>query len=367
MAISFRKTLNRLITTASVWPLFLIGFFTVMLITCHTLALQGWSVKALHPERVRYTSSAHLSGQMLGQILGFYLLVPITSKKFCRDALGLNIDKPLLTIEQSILIFGIYLLILATIWVIMVREKDYYDENPKEKLELKKSLKAFLGFWHNRNLRYYMIILLTQTIGFESVEAVFNYVLVKKGYPKELLTIIQGYLSPIFIIGSNICSRLTKHDKVFSVYLLGQAIRVPKYFFMLWFAENYEDFHDTSFAFWAVNAIYVVRYTESTIRRTALFAFDYHIADKVVTSTFLSITHSFYNAGVVLPEGLFPILLDHMTLMSQAMLGTLYNCIFFYFSISVTLEFQQKHPKEFSISEYIMESSEKFLEMVDPE
>ena len=26
----------------------------------------------------------------------------------------------------------------------MVREKDYYDENPKEKLELKKSLKAVI-------------------------------------------------------------------------------------------------------------------------------------------------------------------------------------------------------------------------------
>lgn len=56
----------------------------------------------------------------------------------------LRVKKPLLTIEQSILIFGIYLLILATIWVIMVREKDYYDENPKEKLELKKSLKAVI-------------------------------------------------------------------------------------------------------------------------------------------------------------------------------------------------------------------------------
>lgn len=63
-------------------------------------------------------------------------------------------------------------------------------------------------------------------------------------------------------------------------------------------------------ATYIVNIIFILKNIESPIRRTSLFSFDYKIADKDYTSTFLSVLHSFYNGGVVLPEGIYPITLD---------------------------------------------------------
>jgi hypothetical protein len=115
---------------------------------------------------------------------------------------------------------------------------------------------------------------------------------------------------------------------------------------MFWFAYNYTDFVGASSVFWILNGIFFFKHIESSLRRTALFSFDYRIADKVVSSTFLSITQSFYNFGAVLPEGLFPMTLDSWDFMSQGIFGCVYCVVFFAIVGRTLIGFQQKDVSE---------------------
>jgi hypothetical protein len=54
--------------------------------------------------------------------------------------------KPIISIEKAIMIFGIYLLLLASIWLIFIREKDIEPEKPQEKQSLRKTLRAVAYF-----------------------------------------------------------------------------------------------------------------------------------------------------------------------------------------------------------------------------
>ena len=115
---------------------------------------------------------------------------------------------------------------------------------------------------------------------------------------------------------------------------------------MIWFAYAYMDYHETDFSYWMVNIVFIIKGVESPIRRTSLFSFDYKIADKDYTSTFLAVLHSFYNGGVVLPEGIYPITLDNFGFWPQIIFGCIYNVVFFTLVYNTLMELQKKPTSE---------------------
>lgn len=348
-----------------IWNLFWIGMFQILCTAVYDVALQGWIIKVFPPDYFAKVSSTQLIGVTIGQIFGFYGLIPLSSTTFVSHATKGHLQKHIFRLKDVLLWFGTLVTLVSLIWFVFIREETTADEL-RLKGDVQKTFLTFKGFIKNKNLRTYIWILFGQSIGFGTIEAVFRYVLVKQGYSKEEFTVVSGYLAPLTIVGTAIATKFTSSHKELTVYLFGKLIRLFKFFFMVWFVYAYTSLQNSTITFVGLNLVFILKNIESSIRRTAIIAFDYRIAEKPISGTYLALLVSMVNLVLVFIDGLYPILLDYIDLGVLVFAGSIYNVVFLYAVWGILMDFQNKASEEFSVLSYIetpKAKSSKTMEM----
>jgi len=115
---------------------------------------------------------------------------------------------------------------------------------------------------------------------------------------------------------------------------------------MVWFVYAYNSLQDSTIAFVGLNLAFILKNIESSIRRTAIIAFDYRIAEKPISATYLALLVSMVNLVIVFTDGIYPILLDYVNLGIMVFAGSIYNILFLYFAWGILMDFQSKGSEE---------------------
>ena len=119
-----------------------------------------------------------------------------------------------------------------------------------------------------------------------------------------------------------------------------------KFFFMVWFVYAYTSLQNSTITFVGLNLVFILKNIESSIRRTAIIAFDYRIAEKPISGTYLALLVSMVNLVLVFIDGLYPILLDYIDLGVLVFAGSIYNVVFLYAVWGILMDFQNKASEE---------------------
>lgn len=115
---------------------------------------------------------------------------------------------------------------------------------------------------------------------------------------------------------------------------------------MVWFVYAYDNMQSRTIVFLGVNFALALKNIESSIRRTAIITFDYRIAERAISGTYLAILVSIVNLMIVLSDGLYPIVLDYVDLSIMVSAGTVYNIAFLTLTWKILMDFQSKDSEE---------------------
>ena len=81
-------------------------------------------------------------------------------------------------------------------------------------------LKNFKGFYVNKNIKFLMGLLITWRFGFAMMLAPAPYILLQKGFPKELLSSLSIIMIPLDLLISYLIGRFVKPGKEFKVFFI---------------------------------------------------------------------------------------------------------------------------------------------------
>ncbi len=111
---------------------------------------------------------------------------------------------------------------------------------------------------------------------------------------------------------------------------------------MVYFIYAYHADVNPTFAFVGLNITFVLKNIESSVRRTAIIAFDYRIAEKPISATYLALLVSIVNLTIVVSDAIYPMLLDYVDLSILVSFGSVYNVVFLITVWGILTAYQKK-------------------------
>lgn len=173
------------------------SFFTFVTL-CATLdvAVDGWALTILPPNKIHFASTCQSVGVNIGLFISFTIFLALSSEKFCQQFLQMEGRETGLFTLGSFMKFWSFVYVLATIGLAIKRET--LPESLRLRLKSSSAsttqtiLKAYRTLWEIVKLpsmRSFALILLSFKFGFSAYDAVAPLKLLEKGFPKEFLAL----------------------------------------------------------------------------------------------------------------------------------------------------------------------------------
>lgn len=289
--------IDNLIIDKNVYFLTLIGFLMVSSAAIQDIAVDGWNLTLLRNKNLGWGVVSQSVGQSIGILFGGNVLIQLSSKNFCNDYLYSEpSETPLLTINTFFRIFGL-LIIFINIYVHLKCK----ERNPvirKKRPRLLDLIKELKGFYYNKNLRFYVIFLLTWKIGFASIVNTAELNLIKQGFPKETIITISTFLIPLNFIFSFLIGKYVRIGQEMTFFLCFWLISFFNNIFFYILVIFYSHIPKALFTFLFAIACLVGEGISNAISVTQ-GGFTSRISDEDVGGTYLTFLNSMSNFGTL--------------------------------------------------------------------
>jgi len=323
------------------------GLYFMTLTAICGACLNGWAVTLLSPPKVSYGSLCQSIGQTIGGFLGYNLLIPLTSLDFANTVSSEEQETSFVTLSGYCLTWGLYIFTLGFIIHFFKKEKQALDSETSPKLSA--ILQDIKGFCFNHNLRFYLTVLLTWNIGFSPIGSITNIMLIKRGFPKEVLTSMQTFVVPFHLIIVCITSKIANKKQEMKLFRLGIIIKFFDNIFIFLILQYFDaDTNLTS----TVVLLYISNLV-TTFQASIIFigkvSFHLRISDPAIGSTFMTVLASFSNFGTMWFDPIVPILMDHVGLTVLCTFGWIYSIAFLLSTWKRLYGLQEKDKREFAL------------------
>lgn len=166
------------------------GYFLLLVTLCATLdvAVDGWALTLLPPDKIHYASTCQSVGVNIGLFISFTIFLAGSSPLFCKQFLGLK-GNGLFTLG-SFMKFWALIYFLSTIVLFFKKERNVIRTQATDPIKaIVKGYKTLWGIVTLPTVRSFALILLSFKFGFSAYDAVAPLKLLEKGFPKEYLAL----------------------------------------------------------------------------------------------------------------------------------------------------------------------------------
>jgi len=339
--------IDQMVESHEIGTLTIIGFAMIGLMALQDIAVDGWALTLLQPENVSYGSTCQSIGQSFGVMLSFNLLVPLNSLSFCNNYLYSSLQTvPLLSLHTFCILSGVIVMVGNLLIQFFKKEKNPTTAEFSSMWDVWKSL---LGFWHNKNLRFMVIVLLTWKIGISPIDAVAGIKLIQGGFSIETLTNISTLLIPLQFANSIIVGRRSREKKEMTIWvncLWWKLLQTMS----LWLLIN---FCDPKGNWWLITILILITSTADVVVSNGMFvtmaAFNNRICDPAIGGTFMTTMAALTNFGRSWTDSFALYLENYFPLTIVAICGWIYTICYLQGLGKRIVGMETKDTKEFAI------------------
>ncbi|XP_025411412.1 acetyl-coenzyme A transporter 1-like isoform X2 [Sipha flava] len=190
--------------------MFLISNF---LVATQDIIVDGWAIAMLERQNICYSAICNNAGQAFGMILGYNLLILLTSETFRNKWWRISsLPGGIVTLQGYFYFWGLMFMIVTTLIAIFKSEKKNIAE-PEVDLGIFKTYKLLFSIMKLPNIKMLAIILFTVKICFCSIDATYKLKLIDGGIAKEDIATIESIFTPIRLCFPFIINKFTSQDK----------------------------------------------------------------------------------------------------------------------------------------------------------
>jgi hypothetical protein len=205
------------------------------------------------------------------------------------------------------LIIGLFIP-LSTLWVKMVVRENEPRSEFSSPLELVKILPNFV---RNKNLRLYLIYLVTNSIGFVFWKNAMPMLLLDMGFKKTYISELSTIMTVLGFAFMFVLFRINISDNIFRYIRLSYGVSILLYFIQFAIVSNFDmtrNANTTYYSLLAFQPIELLGYLEFSAKAT----FNNLICDYSLASTFLAIIASLNNFAGLFFKPLFSYLMSKL-------------------------------------------------------
>jgi len=185
--------------------LVLSGMGLLFLCGLQDVANDAWVLTLISPENLIYGSLAQYVGRILGTLFGFYFLIPLNSVDFCNEYIfEIPRSTPLVKLQYFMILVAACELALAFYIHLLKREQNPVKQEYKTLLDI---VKLFKGMYSNKNIRLYVLFLLTLPVTLIVVKESATVTLIREGMRKDHLSNMGLICLPLAFITCLIATR----------------------------------------------------------------------------------------------------------------------------------------------------------------
>lgn len=280
--------------------------FTLFILLCATqdIAVDGWALTLLDPDRVHFSSTCQTIGLHSGFFASFTVFLALNSAEFCSKYLGMattGAGVGLITISSFLRFWG-SVSILGTLAVAFMKRESMALQQfvPKDIVGAYSTIYRIMSL---PNVRKLAIVLLICRIGFIALDSIVALKLIERGFPTEKLALTALIDFPCQIIIGFGAARLAQGSQplwgwqraIFFKTLMAVAA-MP---ILAAFPSNGEV---TNGYFTLVTLLTVVSSFASTMMFVTMSSFFSIISDPSIGGTYMTFLNTLTNLGGLWPK-----------------------------------------------------------------
>lgn len=316
-----------LINQKNVVTLCIIGFLMILINSIQDVSVDGWNLTLLRNENLSWGAVSQTVGQTLGIILGGNVVILLSEK---------------ISLSFFLISFSLTVL-LINLWVhFKVNERNPSTNVYSSTWILIKSLK---GFYHNKNLRYYVIFTISSLFGFATISNTASLKLIGEGFSKEIITTIYMILIPINLTLSYLMGKYARIGSEMTYFVRFYAILFFNNIFFFILVMQYKNIPQNIFVFLFFFAALIGEGT-STLINVNQGGFTNRISDEEVGGTFITFLNAAWNLGRFGSISLVLFLADILNYTVLALLSWTYIIFYIAFAFKTILRLQKLKKEE---------------------
>ena len=288
-----------LVKSLNVWPLFIIFFSLVLLISTKDQAVDSWNLSLLHEENLSIGGFGQRFGQVFGTLLGYNLFIWLNSVEYSNLYFwSSSRDYPVLTHQVFMLILAFIYLLVAVIVHLKIPEK--IDES--HHASAKETCRRLRGMVYNIHLRKYAFLLFFLQAGLAASSTIGTTVLIReKKFDIQKLNFLLLICTPFTIIFMLIGSYFSKIKEDLSLSISTVYIRIPLEICSFFLIYNY-DKDDEGYFMVYIGIVFIINAFALDLDNCASGGFVFRIAECNYGATITTYLYSIWNFSLLWPK-----------------------------------------------------------------